>query len=143
MAGKLTANISKEIQAPAEQVWKALTDPELIKQYMFGTNTVSDWKKGSTITYMGEWEGKQYKDSGTIVDIVPGKLLHTTYFSNLSGKEDIPENYANVIYALDDKGTKTILTITQDNIENEEHLQHTEQNWNMILDTMKNMLEKH
>ena len=63
---------------------------------MFGTNAVSDWQKGSSITYEGEWEGKKYKDKGTIIDIVPEKLLHTTYWSSIGGKEDKPENYKAV-----------------------------------------------
>ena len=39
MADKeLLARASTTIRAPSDKVWKALTDPSLIKQYMFGTN---------------------------------------------------------------------------------------------------------
>lgn len=142
MSKKLISRSRITINAPAGKVWQALTDPAQIKQYLFGTNTVSDWKKGSPITYEGEWQGKKYKDKGTIIDIVPEKLLHTTYWSSMGGKEDKPDNYNNVIYELQPQNGKTLITISQDNIDNEEQLKHMEQNWATVLDGLKKLLEK-
>lgn len=139
---KLISKTSIEINAPAHKVWQALTDPAMIKEYLFGTNTITDWKKGSSITYEGEWQGKAYKDKGTIIDIVPEKLLHTTYWSSMGGKEDKPENYNNVLYELEPLGEQTKVTIAQDNIDTEEQVQHMNQNWSMVLDGMKKLLEK-
>lgn len=138
---KLIAKTSTSINAPVNKVWQALTDPKLIKQYLFGTNAVSDWKEGSSLTYSGEWEGKSYQDKGEIVKIIPEKLLHTTYLSSMSNKEDKPENYANVIYEIESQANNSLLTITQDNIENEEQVDHMIQNWNMVLSGMKKLLE--
>jgi uncharacterized protein YndB with AHSA1/START domain len=76
MANKLVSKSSITINAPINKVWQALTDPAMIKEYLFGTTTITDWKKGSPISYEGEWEGKKYKDKGAIIDIVPEKLLH-------------------------------------------------------------------
>ena len=59
----------------------------------------------------------------------------------MSGKEDKPENYANVIYEIEPQDNSTIISITQDNIENEEQLAHMKQNWGMVLDNMKKLLE--
>jgi uncharacterized protein YndB with AHSA1/START domain len=114
----------------------------MIKEYLFGTTTITDWKKGSPISYEGEWEGKKYKDKGAIIDIVPEKLLHTTYWSSMGGKEDKPENYNNVIYELEPRNAQTIITISQDNIENEAQLEHMKQNWSIVLEGMKKLLEK-
>jgi uncharacterized protein YndB with AHSA1/START domain len=47
------AKSSIMIDAPAAQVWVALVNPAAIKQYMFGTNVISDWKKGSSILWRG------------------------------------------------------------------------------------------
>jgi uncharacterized protein YndB with AHSA1/START domain len=58
----LTARTSITIHAPVSGVWEALTEPELIKQYLFGTEAVSDWKVGSSIAYKRVWEGKSYED---------------------------------------------------------------------------------
>ena len=41
-------------------------NPEAIKQYMFGTNVVTDWREGSPITWKGEWQGKSYEDKGVM-----------------------------------------------------------------------------
>ena len=142
MANKLTAKITVTLNAPVSRVWRAVTDPNEIKQYLFGTITRSDWKKGSAITYSGEWQGKPYEDKGTIIEIIPEKLLHTTYFSYMSGKEDKPENYANVIYELQPEEGHTILTLTQDNIDNEQQLEHMNQNWGMVLDGLKKLVER-
>jgi uncharacterized protein YndB with AHSA1/START domain len=141
MRKKFKAAMAISLNAPASKVWKALTDPSIIKQYLFGTEAESDWKKGSKITYRGEWEGKQYEDKGEIVDIVPERLLHTTYFSSMRGKEDRPENYNNVIYDLKEDNGHTILTLSQDNIDSEEELLHSEANWSRVLDGMKRIVE--
>jgi uncharacterized protein YndB with AHSA1/START domain len=142
MSDKLTAEASIKLNASPARVWKALTDPAEIKEYLFGTETKSDWKRGSDITYTGEWEGKAYEDKGKIIDIVPEKLLHTTYYSSMSGKEDKPENYANVIYKLTPDGQQTTLTITQDNNFSEESKEHSQSNWNQVLESLKKLVEK-
>ena len=142
MSKKLSVTVSKHINAPVNKVWQALTDPALIKQWLFGTDTKTDWKKGSSIRYSGEWEGKKYEDKGKIIDIVPGKLLHTTYFSSMSGKEDRPENYANVMYEITPENGGSLVTISNDNIDDEKTQQHVRENWSMVLETMKKLLEK-
>lgn len=142
MTKKISATATIRINAPVNNVWKALIDPSMIKQWLFGTDAVSDWEKGSDITYTGEWEGKRYVDKGRIIDIVPEKLLHTTYFSGLSGKEDKPENYANVIYEVTPEKDGALLSISQDNIDDEKGQKHMKENWSKVLEGMKRLLEK-
>ena len=129
------------INAPTSKVWEALTTPEMIKKYLFGTEAISDWKEGSPLIYKGVWEGKAYEDKGKIVKVEAGKLLVTTYWSSLAGKADVPENYNNVSYELTPKDSGTKLTITQDNNPTPESAKHSEQNWNMVLNNLKKMLE--
>ncbi|MGY4537231.1 uncharacterized protein YndB with AHSA1/START domain [Mucilaginibacter sp. UYNi724] len=137
---KLTTKI--EFKAPAAEVWKGLTDPELVKQYFFGTVQKSDWQEGSPITWSGEWDGKSYEDKGVIKEIVAGKYVRYSYWSSMAGTEDKPENYADVSYELDEKGDITILTITQDNIKDEASKEHSENNWRMMFDGLKKLIEK-
>jgi len=129
------------INAPASKVWEALTKPELIKQYLFGTEVTTDWRVGSPITYKGEWQGKAYEDKGKILQVEPGKLLVSTFWSSLSGVPDVPENYKTVRYELSPAGGGTKLMITQDNNTTQEEATHSEQNWNMVLDGLKKLLE--
>jgi uncharacterized protein YndB with AHSA1/START domain len=128
------------IHAPASKVWEALTKPQLIKQYLFGTEVTTDWQAGSPITYKGTWDGKSYEDKGRVLQIEPGKLLVSTYWSSLGGLTDIPENYKTVRYELNAEDTGTRLTITQDNNASQEESDHSEQNWKMVLDGIKKIL---
>ncbi len=139
-----TNHIAKQsvtINAPAAKVWEALVNPAMIKKYLFDTEVHTDWKTGSPIIYKGVWEGKDYLDKGKIIEIVPGKLLITTYWSSMSGMPDAPENYKNIMYKLIPEKQGTVLVITQDNNASEEEKNHSEQNWKMVLNSLKELLE--
>jgi uncharacterized protein YndB with AHSA1/START domain len=138
----LVARQSVFIRASAAKVWKALTDPDLIRQYLFGTEAISDWKAGSQIRYRGTWEGRTYEDKGVVLKAEPGKALESTYWSSMSGLPDIPENYKKVRYDLTPEQGGTRLTVTQDNNATEEEKDHSEQNWRMVLEGLKMMVEK-
>jgi uncharacterized protein YndB with AHSA1/START domain len=135
------AKVTITINAPSSKVWEALTRPELIKQYLFGTEVTTDWRVGSPITYKGTWEGKAYEDKGVVLQVEPGKLLVSTFWSSLSGVPDILENYQTVRYELAAENGGTRLTLTQDNNDSEEGAKHSEQNWQMVLEGMKALLE--
>lgn len=130
------------IDAPPARVWQALTDPAIVRQYLFGTEVTSDWTEGSPVRYRGTWEGKAYEDKGVVEKVIPEQLLVTTYWSSLSGTEDKPENYATVSYALAPAHHGTRLRITQDNCPTEESRAHSEKNWGMVLKTLKKILEQ-
>ncbi|MCU1443153.1 MAG: activator of ATPase 1 family protein [Cryobacterium sp.] len=129
------------IAASVNRVWEAVTDPEQISQYMFGTEVVTTWEPGSPIVYRGEWQGKRYEDKGTILEVQPERLLRSTHFSPLSGLDDVPENYHTVTYTLEDDGGGTRLTLTQDNNADAEAAAHSEQNWNTMLESLRALLE--
>jgi len=125
MTNTFIAQAGITINAPPTRVWDALTQPDLIKQYLFGTQVTTNWEVGSPIVYEGIWEGKAYKDKGTILQVEPGKLLVSTYWSALSGLPDIPENYQTVRYELAAEGGGTRLTIVQDNNASPEDADHS------------------
>ena len=131
-----------EISAPADAVWAALVDPAAIEQYLFGSRVTSDWAVGSTIVYAGEYEGKPYEDHGRILDLTPGKLLRSTHFSPLNGRQDIPENYHTLTWTLEEGDGTTTLTLTQDNNETEDAAQHSSKNWELVLEGLKKVVER-
>jgi uncharacterized protein YndB with AHSA1/START domain len=122
-------------------VWDALTDPNLIKKYMFGADVVTDWNRGSPIEWKGMYEGKSYEDKGVILDIEPERLLRVTHFSPLSGKEDVPANYHTLTYELEGIGDKTIVSLSQDNNASEEEAEHSRSNWERMLSGLKEVVE--
>lgn len=141
MNQNLIAKQSIVIDAPVSKIWDALINPAIIKKYMFGTNVVSDWKVGSPITYRGIWNGKTYEDKGTILELVPERLFVSTYWSSMSGLTDTPENYKKVTWKLQTGKNGIQLTVTQDNNTTEAEKNHSEDNWQMVLEKIKELLE--
>src|SRR4051812_29479293 len=108
------------IGAPVARVWSGLVSPEIIKQYMFGADVVSDWKEGSPIVWKGEYQGKKYEDKGVILKLEPQRVLQYSHFSPLSGQPDTPENYHIVTIELSERDASTVLSLSQDNNSSEE-----------------------
>lgn len=128
------------IHAPVEKVWDALTNPEIVQQYFFGTTLITNWKVGDDIVFQGEWEGQQYKDVGKVLEYVHNEKLAYSYLSNWSGKEDKPENYLWICYEVRSIDNHTALTISQTNYD-EERAKHSEGNWAGIIDGLKKIVE--
>ena len=61
------------IRTTPEKLWSALTDPDFMKQYWFGTYCESQWKKGSPWTHLVA-DG-QVLDAGEIVEADPPRRL--------------------------------------------------------------------
>ena len=141
MNRKFTAKATATIHAPISKVWQSLVNPEIIKQYLFDTEVVTDWQVGSPIVYKGIWQGKPFVDKGEILKIEPERLLMSTHWSPLSGIPDAPENYHTVTYTLSAKGDSTEVTITQDNNSTEQEKDHSARNWETVLAGMKKLLE--
>lgn len=141
MPADLVARASIDIVAAPADVWAALTDPDAIREYMFGAQVTSEWVEGASITWEGEWQGQNYKDHGAIVELKPERLLQYTHYSPLSGLPDSPENYHTVTIELVQQGDSTRVWLSQDGNRTEEARQHSEQNWQGMLTALKKLLE--
>jgi uncharacterized protein YndB with AHSA1/START domain len=135
------ATAETEIDASPKKVWTALTDPDEIEKYMFGSHVVTDWKPGSSIVWKGEYEGKKYEDKGEILEVEPERRLKLTHFSPLTGQEDVPENYHTLVYELESRGDKTRVALSQDGNRTEEAAQHSQSNWEKMLSGLKEVVE--
>ena len=135
----LTKTIS--INATTSKVWDALTNPDIIKLWLFGTNVISDWKVGSPVLFTGNWQGTGYADKGTILKFDIGKVFQYNYWSGFSGLTDSPENYSVIRFELTPKDNGTMLTLTQSNFPTEAMYEHTDKNWDATLELMKKIIE--
>ena len=142
MSNQLALKTSTVINAPVSKVWNSLTNPEVVKEYFFGTNLITDWKEGGPIRFTGVWDGVAYEDKGTVLKFEPEHYLSYNYWSSFSGTEDIPENYANIEYFVASVDGGTQVTVTQDNLKDETALAHSENNWQMLLKEMRKLVEK-
>jgi uncharacterized protein YndB with AHSA1/START domain len=143
MRDDLIVSESIEINTEPDKVWEALTNPEIIKEYLFGTQTITDWKVGSDIIFQGEYQGKIYRDKGVIKEYIPNKLISYSYWSGFSGLEDKPENYSLVNYnveAIGDKKTK--FTWTQKGFADEKGYEHSKKGMKEFLEKIKNIIER-
>ncbi len=143
MREDLEVSNSIDINADSTKVWKALTDPEIIKDFLFGTETVTDWKPGSEVVFQGEYEGKKYRDHGIVKENVENKLLNYTYWSGMSGLEDKPENYSLITYTLKPiEDNITTFTWTQKGYADEDSYNHTMNGMDDFLKKIKEVVEK-
>ncbi len=137
------------ISAPASKVWDALTNPAQTKKYMFGCETVSAWKIGSSLLWKLDYEGKEMVAvKGKIVGLEHEKFLAYTTIDPNSTIEDIPENYLTVTYDLSVENGRTILTVTQGDYakvaEGERRYKeifNDGEGWNPILIEIKKLVE--
>jgi uncharacterized protein YndB with AHSA1/START domain len=140
-ARKLIAKSSIQINNTVDAAWKALVDPEIVAKYMLGSQQVSDWKKGSSIIWKKDFNGRQFVDRGEILEITPPKSLKYTHYSPASGNTDAPENYQTVSVALKENAKGTTIELSSDNNASEEAKERTEQIWTYYFQGLKLIMD--
>ena len=139
----LTVSQSIDVNATIDKVWEALTTPAIIKDYLYGTETVTDWQVGSDIVFQGEWEGNKYRDNGVIIENKPKELISYSYWSGFSGLEDKPENRSTITYTLAAIDEQTIrFTWTQRGYANEQGYEHSKGGMTEFLAKVKEVMER-
>jgi uncharacterized protein YndB with AHSA1/START domain len=103
-----------KIRAPASKVWRALTVPELVKRWQYGSDLLSTWEPGSPIVFRSEWNGQIFEQKGTVLEFTPGSRLKYSLFFPGPGVQDIPENYFFMTYELTESGGLTSVLFRQE-----------------------------
>jgi uncharacterized protein YndB with AHSA1/START domain len=136
-----TISVSILTQAPQSAVWDALTLPELVQKYFFGTHLATDWRVGSPVTFRGEWNGQLYEDRGTVLSFEPRRRLSYDYWSSMSGEADVVQRRPIITFELVPEDGGVRLTVQQSNIATEERAEHSAKNWQLVLDGLKRVVE--
>ena len=111
----MATNISKLIiNASTEQVWDALTNPEKVKAWQYGSELITEWKVGNEIRFKSEWEGQIFEQWGEVLEFEPNEKLKYNLFAPRPDLEDKPENYFEMEYKLTEKENGTELLIVQE-----------------------------
>jgi uncharacterized protein YndB with AHSA1/START domain/DNA-binding transcriptional ArsR family regulator len=137
MADKPTFVYVTYIESTAEKVWEALTDADLTAKY-WGHHNVSDWQVGST------WEHQRTDGSGiadvvgTVVESVPPKKLVATW---AGPDEDRPEGPAKVTFDIQPHGETVRLTVTHENLLDNNEFLGISEGWAAVLSNLKSLLE--
>ncbi|MCG8574461.1 MAG: SRPBCC domain-containing protein [Flavobacteriales bacterium] len=143
MDRSLKASAEIIINATAEEVWDALVNPEKIKVYLFGTETITDWKVGSPIIFQGVYDGYKYQDKGNVLENVPNQFLKYAYWAQYSGLEDKEENYSHVSLSIKSLSpNQQQLSWLQEGFSKPEMQDHTQKGLPDILNSIKDLVEK-
>jgi uncharacterized protein YndB with AHSA1/START domain len=137
---------SINVDASIETLWKVLTGPEFIRQYMFGCNAETDWKPGSPLLWKGAADGKLYVKGHIVSNEKPRRLAYTIFDPNSTIK-DIPANYLTMTYELKKRTeSASVLEITQGDFsaveDGERRYQHSLEGDDSVLTGIKNLAEK-
>jgi uncharacterized protein YndB with AHSA1/START domain/DNA-binding transcriptional ArsR family regulator len=126
------------IQATPEQVWQALTDPELTAQYYFGTRIDSDFQSGSPYVYRNA-DGSPMLD-GAIVESDPPRRLVMT-FRPLWVGDDPP--VSRVTWEITPHESQSKLALVHEGIDLDSDLgRGVQDGWTQIMSALKTVLER-
>jgi uncharacterized protein YndB with AHSA1/START domain len=132
------------INALAADVWKALTQPFLMKQWM-GENEMNlhiqtSWAVNSPITISG-FHHLPFVNKGTVLQFDAEKVLSYSHNSSLSRLPDVPENYSVIKFNLSPADTQTALTLTISNFPTETIYKHLEFYWQSTIVLLQKFIE--
>lgn len=125
------------IESSPERVWAALTDADLTGEY-WGHSNVSDWQVGST------WEHRRVDRSG-IADVI-GTVLESTPPRRLTMTFDAPGDTppngpSKVTFDIEPFHEIVRLTVTHENLANDEALNAVSVGWPAVCANLKSLLE--
>ncbi len=126
------------IRASPEQIWQALTDADLTARY-WGHANISDWQPGSV------WEHQRADGSGAL-DATgrvikaerPTRLVIT--FDDIPDAEP-PREPSVVTFLVEPHHDIVRLTVTHENLANQEMLGGISRGWPAVLANLKSLLE--
>jgi uncharacterized protein YndB with AHSA1/START domain/DNA-binding transcriptional ArsR family regulator len=125
------------IQASAERLWEALTDPELSAQY-WGHANVSDWQPGSPWEH-SRIDGSDVADvAGTVVESLPPRRLVMTW--DTPGAV-WPQGPSKVTFDIEPFHEIVRLTVTYENLADEEAREAVAAGWPAVCANLKSLLE--
>jgi len=143
----MTQQIEKTIiiKALPFAVWHALTNPEVMKQWIaepeLELEIITAWKIGAPIVIKG-FHHIRFENKGTVLQFEPNKVLEYNFLSSLSRLPDKPENYTVAQFRLMPLENQTSLTLILRNFPTEAIFKHVDFYWRTTLEIMKKVVEE-
>ncbi|MFC0514508.1 SRPBCC domain-containing protein [Mucilaginibacter angelicae] len=133
------------INATPAKVWKMLTVPELMSQWMgepeMQLSVITDWQSGGSVVIRGI-NPLPFESTGKIIVFEPEQLLGYSHLSSLSGLADEAQNYTLLLFEVKPVGEQTQLSLTLSNFPTEIIFKHFDLYWNGTLTVLKSFAEQ-
>lgn len=135
------------INAPPCTVWRTLTDPVLMTQWMaeteVGVEIITGWQVGSPIVIRG-FHHTRFENTGTVLSFEPNSILRYTQLSSLSRLPDRPENYSIYTFRLIALGENaTSLEVEIENFPTEAIFRHVEFYWRVTIHLIQEVAQQY
>jgi uncharacterized protein YndB with AHSA1/START domain/DNA-binding transcriptional ArsR family regulator len=127
------------IRATPEDLWQAISDPEMTQRYLHGTRVDSVWRLGERIAY---WKDDELVVEGKVLTAEPPRKLTTTWSfrSSLGLRDDPPSRVTWEIEPIEDQTCR--LTVIHDDFPGETPtFQSVKSGWPVVLSSLKSLLE--
>ncbi len=127
------------IRTTPEKLWQAITDPAFTRQYFYGCEMQSEWRKGAT--YASRFPDGRVAHQGKIVEIEPPRRLVQT-FEAVFGDEFKKDRPSRITWLIERKGDVCKLTVVHDDFDGETATyKSVGPGWNPVLSGLKTLLE--
>lgn len=132
-----SVTIVRRIKAPPAKVWAAITQPDLMMQWWGPDagptlNVVADVHPGGRFSVVFRLlNGEKHNPTGFYQEVVPERRLVFTW--ELPGTQ---ERKSLVTFQLEPSDGGTLLTLTHENLPDEDLRNSHEQGWNGLLDKL-------
>ncbi len=142
MTDKFSTSVT--ISSEASNVWRTLTDIELMSKWLgdpeMNIEVQTDWKINSPIFIRG-FHHVNFENKGTILQYDKENRLSFTHLSSVSRLADKKENYTIIEFVLTLIDKQTRLTVNIENFPTETIRKHLEFYWRTTVLTIKERTE--
>jgi len=128
------------LKASPEKVWEAITNPELTKQYFFGSMVASTFEPGATYVSASE-DGSMRFAEGQILAAEPPRLLRHSW--RTLWVEGAADEVSRVTWEIDPQEDETTkLTLTHDQLDSAPvTAANVAGGWSYVLSGLKTLVE--
>lgn len=143
MVNDIMVTRSVVLDATPERVWEALTHPKMTKQYLYNCEVESDWTPGSSLRWIGNYQGRDVNEKGKILEIIPGRLIKYSGFDRLVEGDLSRDGDIYITHEIVPQGNRTKLLTTLEHFEGDEtRAEYAAQQWDFeILPKLQSIVE--
>src|SRR5690606_15602797 len=132
------------INAPAREVWNALTNVQAMKKWMgdpaMELEILTTWETGSPIIIKG-FHHTRFENKGTVLEYTVDQVVSYDFLSSVSRLPDTKENHTVLRFILTPDENSTTLALIISNFPTETIYQHLNFYWNGTLMLLKKHVE--